>query len=126
MGHPVKHLKAAQEVMLATTSPKGTLHKTKLWVVVVHGEPYLRSMNGPGARWYRELTREGDAQLWLLDDGKKARLDIRAQHVDDPATLAQVSKAIKKKYGWTHPQYLPRFLDEDSVAATLRLDVQPV
>ena len=51
------------------------------------------------------------------------RLPIRAEHVDDPATLAQVSKAIKKKYGWTHPQYLPRFLDDDSVAATLRLDV---
>jgi hypothetical protein len=126
MGHPVKHLKSAQEILLGTTSPSGKRHDTKLWVVVVDGEPYLRSMNGPGARWYRELTREGDAQLWLLDDGKKARLDIHAEAVDDPATLAQVSKAIKKKYGWTHPQYLPRFLDADSVAATLRLDVQPV
>jgi hypothetical protein len=126
MGHPVKHLKAAQEVMLATTSPKGNLHKTKLWVVVVDGEAYLRSMNGPEARWYRELNRNGDAQLWLLDDGEKRRLDVHAQHVDDPATLAQVSKAIKKKYGWTHPQYLPRFLDDESVAATLRLDVESV
>ena len=35
-----------------------------------------------------------------------------------------MTKAIKKKYGWTHPQYLPRFVDDESVAATLRLDVQ--
>jgi hypothetical protein len=123
--HPAKHLKAAQEVLLGTTSPSGTRHDTKLWVVVVEGEPYLRSMNGPGARWYRELTRTGDAELVLLDD-KRRTLAVHAESVDDPATLAQVSKAIKKKYGWTHPQYLPRFLDEESVAATLRLDVQTV
>jgi hypothetical protein len=126
MGDPAKHLKAAQEVLLATTSPSGTLHKTKLWIVVVEGEPYLRSMNGPGARWYREITRSGDGKLVLLDDDKKKVLDVRAEEVDDPATLAQVSKAIKKKYGWTHPQYLPRFLDDESVAATLRLDVESV
>jgi hypothetical protein len=123
--HPAKHLKAAQEVLLATTSPSGRRHDTKLWVVVVDGEPYLRSMNGPGARWYRELTRTGDAELVLLDD-KRRTLAVRAERVDDPATLAQVTKAIKKKYGWTHPQYLPRFLDEESVAATLRLDVETV
>ena len=74
MGHPVRHLKAAQEVMLKTTSPSGTPHKTKLWVVVVGGEPYLRSMNGPGARWYREITRTGDGEIWLLDDDQKRRL----------------------------------------------------
>jgi hypothetical protein len=124
--HPAKHLKAAQEVLLGTTSPSGALHKTKLWVVVVDGEPYLRSMNGPGARWYREISRSGDAKLKLLDGGGNRVLDVHAEHVDDPATLAQVSKAIKKKYGWTHPQYLPRFLDDESVAATLRLDVRSV
>ena len=123
--HPAKHLRATQEVLLGTTSPSGARRDTKLWIVVVDGEPYLRSMNGPGARWYRDITRTGEGELVLLDD-RRRRLAIRAEHVDDPATLAQVSKAIKKKYGWTHPQYLPRFLDDDSVAATLRLDVQPV
>ena len=126
MGHPVKHLKSAQEIMLGTTSPSGKRHDTKLWVVVVDGEPYLRSMNGPDARWYRELTRDGDGQITLIDDDHKPRLTIRAEHVDDPATLKQVTKAIKKKYGWTHPQYLPRFVDDDSVAATLRLEVQRI
>ena len=81
-------------------------------------------MNGPGARWYREAVRNGDAELVLLDDEHNKKLAVHAEHVDDPATLAQVSKAIKKKYGWTHPQYLPRFLDDESVAATLRLEVQ--
>jgi len=124
--HPARHLKAAQEVVLGTTSASGAEHATRLWIVVVEGEPYLRSMNGPGARWYREIMRTGDGELILIDDDKKARLPISASEVDDPATLAQVSKALKKKYGWTHPQYLPRFLDDDSVAATLRLDVQSV
>lgn len=126
MGHPVKHLKHTQEVLIATTSPSGTPHKTKLWVVVVDGEPYLRSMNGPTARWYREAVANGDVHLVLLDDGAKSTLPVHADHVDDPATLAQVTKAFKKKYGWTHPQYLPRFLDDDSIGSTLRLDVQPV
>jgi hypothetical protein len=122
MGHPAKYLRATQEVLLGTTSPSGARHDTKLWIVVVDGEPYLRSMNGPGARWYREALRDGDAEMLLLDDRDK-RLRVHAAHFDDPATLAQVSKAIKKKYGWTHPQYLPRFLDDESVAATLHLDV---
>ncbi len=126
MGHPVKHLKSAQEILLATTSPSGTPRDTKLWVVVVEGEPYLRSMNGPGARWYREILRDGNGEVILIDHDSKPRLTIHATQVDDPATLAQVSKAIKKKYGWTHPQYLPRFLDDDSVNATLRLEVEPV
>ena len=39
MGHPAKHLKAAQEVLLGTTSPSGTRRDTKLWIVVVEGEP---------------------------------------------------------------------------------------
>ena len=124
--HPAKHLKAAQEVMLSTTSPSGKRHDTRLWIVVVGGEPYLRSMNGSGARWYREVTRTGEGELVLLDDERKRRFDVHAEHVDDPATLAQVTKAIKKKYGWTHPQYCHRFLDDESVAATLRLDVQAV
>lgn len=123
--HPARHLRAAQEVVLGTTSPGGARHDTKLWIVVVEGEPYLRSMNGPGARWYREVIRTGEAELTLLDD-KRRRLAVRAQRVEDRATLAQVTKAIKKKYGWTHPQDVPRFLDDESVAATLRLDVQPV
>ena len=124
--HPAKHLKAAQEVLLGTTSSSGRRRDTKLWVVVVGGEPYLRSMNGAGARWYRELTRTGEGELVLLHDDRRHRLAVRAEHVEDPATLAQVTKAIKKKYGWTHPQYLPRFLDDESVAATLRLDVHSV
>jgi hypothetical protein len=124
MGHPIKHLKSTQEVKLETASSSGEEHTTKLWIVVVEGEPYLRSMNGPGARWYKELTTAGRADIVTTD--AQIRMHVGAEHVDDPATLAQVSKAIKKKYGWTHPQYLPRFLDDDSVAATLRLDVNPV
>ena len=108
--HPAKHLKAAQEVLLGTTSPSGRRHATKLWIVVVD----------------REVTTTGEGELLLLDDEKKRRFDVHAEHVDDPATLAQVTKAIKKKYGWTHPQYCHRFLDDDSVAATLRLDVTTV
>ena len=123
MGHPIKHLKSTQEVQLETASASGAQHTTKLWIVVVEGEPYLRSMNGPGARWYKELTKAGRADIVTTDE--QVRMHVGAEHVDDPATLAQVSKAIKKKYGWTHPQYLPRFLDDDSVAATLRLDVNP-
>jgi len=125
MADRAKHLKATQEVMLGTTSPSGTRHDTKLWVVVVDGEPYLRSMNGAGARWYRELTREGRGELVALDDPRK-RVAVRARRVEDPETLGKVTKAFKKKYGWTHPQYLPRFLDEGSVAATLRLSFEEV
>jgi hypothetical protein len=121
VGNPVKHLKAAQEVMVGTTSPSGDHHETKLWVVVVDGKPYLRSMNGPGARWYRELTSAGSGELVALDDGW--RLPISVERVGDPDVVHDVSKAFKKKYGWTHPQYIKRFLDEESLEATLRLDV---
>jgi hypothetical protein len=121
--HPIKHLKSTQEVKLETSSASGAQHTTKLWVVVVEGEPYLRSMNGPSARWYRELVHADFAEIVTTDED--IRLRVAAEHVDDPATLKLVSKAIKKKYGWTHPQYLPRFLDDDSVAATLRLEFKP-
>ena len=126
VGSPVKHLKGAQEVMVHTTSESGARHETKLWVVVVDDAPYLRSMNGPGARWYRELTRTGSGELGVCNEDDRWRLAIEATEVADPGLRAKVTKAYKKKYGWTHPQYLPKFLDEDSLAATVRLDVHPV
>jgi hypothetical protein len=126
MGHPVKHMKASQEILLGTTSSSGKRHDTKLWVVVIDGEPYLRSMNGPGARWYREALASGEAEITFIDDERKPKLGVTVEQVDDPEVLRHVTKAIKKKYGWTHPQYLPRFLDDDSIEATVRVAVSEV
>ena len=39
------------------------VHRTIIWVVVVEGEAFVRSVRGPKGRWYREISSNPEGAL---------------------------------------------------------------
>ena len=102
----VKH-----EVDIETTSAKGETHRVVIWIVVVDGVPYVRSVRAKKGRWFRELMRHGEGAVRV----GKQRVPVRAVLVTDDGENAKVSEAIQAKYD------RPRA----SVLAMIRPDVLP-
>jgi hypothetical protein len=104
-----RRLDTTEEVDIETRSAKGTQHSVPIWIVVVDGVPYVRSVRGPQGRSYRELLARGGGVI--VARGK--RTQVRATHDRSPDAIKAVSAALRKKY--------PR--EGDSLASMLRADV---
>lgn len=87
-------LRAEHEVGIETTSPRGERHRVVIWIVVLDGVPYVRSVRGEKGRWFRELLRAGEGAVHV---GRR-RVPVRAARVGDAAVIARVSDAIQEKY----------------------------
>ncbi|MET1232147.1 MAG: DUF2255 family protein, partial [Candidatus Limnocylindrales bacterium] len=56
----------AEEVEIETrAAPDAPSHRAIIWVVVESGEVFVRSVRGPRGRWYREVTANPVAALWV-------------------------------------------------------------
>src|SRR6185369_13004087 len=64
---------AAEEIEIETRSADGKAHRTIIWAVVADGVIRVRSVNGPGARWYREATADPNVAIHLGADRWPAR-----------------------------------------------------
>jgi len=93
----LERIGVAKEVEIETRSPEGKVHQVTIWVVVVEGAPYVRSVRGPRGRWYRELTEQKEGALHV---GSR-RVPVRATRVRDPETIDEVSAAFWRKYAKT-------------------------
>ena len=113
----VARLDAAEEVEIETRSPKGTRHSVPIWITVVDGVPYVRSVRGPKGRWYRELLASGEGAV--LVGGK--RVPVKATHDSSAAAIEAVSGALRKKYPRSG-QSLASMLRPDVLDTTIRLD----
>jgi hypothetical protein len=105
-------LRVKREVDIETTSPKGVVHRVIIWIVVVDGVPYVRSVRGAKGRWFRELMRHGDGVVLV---GPR-RIPVSAELVKDGSENAKVSEAIQAKYD--HPAASVRAMVRDEVLAT--------
>ena len=83
-----------KEVEVETRSAKGAVHKVIIWIVVVDGVPYVRSVRGARGRWFRELLARGEGAIRV---GKR-RIPVRPVRVRGAATNEKVSDAIREKY----------------------------
>jgi len=108
---------AAKEVDIETRSPEGTKHSVTIWIMVVDGVPYVRSVRGPRGRWYRELLARGEGAV--VAGGK--RVAVKATHDSLPSTIEAVSEALRKKYPRSG-QSLASMLRADVLDTTVRLD----
>jgi hypothetical protein len=52
-----------REVTIETGQASGEPRRTVIWVVVVDGDAYIRSVRGARGAWFRELTQQGAAAL---------------------------------------------------------------
>jgi hypothetical protein len=113
----VERFDAAKVVEIETTSPKGTKHSVPIWIMVVDGVPYIRSVRGPQGRWYRELLARGEGAV--VAGGK--RVPVKATHDSSVAAIEAVSGALRKKYARSG-QSLAAMLRSDVLDTTVRLD----
>lgn len=111
----VAALAAAEEIRIETRASDGTTHSTIIWVVTSDDAVYIRSVNGPGARWYREAT--ADTAIGLHVDGR--RIDARVVPATDPASIEACSAALRAKYRADYS--LASMLEPHTLPTTLRV-----
>jgi hypothetical protein len=89
---------------IVTLDPDGDERLTKLWLVVVDGQGFIRTS---GTRWLRNLERDPDLVLRI----EGLAYPLRAEPVGDRALHARVNQAFRDKYGLSdfliHPRKAP-------------------
>jgi hypothetical protein len=111
-------LDGADEVYIETrmdeSSPE---HSTIIWVVVVDGGVFVRSVRGEKGRWYREISANPEAAL-RMDD---RRIPVRAVHDTDAEVVEKVNDAYREKYEASYPGPTAGIVREEVLQTTLRL-----
>ena len=117
-GEVLDALGRAEEVRVETSrdasSPR---HETVIWVVVVDGDAFVRSVRGGKGRWYREASANPELTLRVRD----RRVPVRAVAETDARTIERVSGAIREKYGASYPGPTAAMVREEVLSTTLRL-----
>ena len=113
----IERFDATKTVDIETRSAKGTKHSVPIWIVVVDGVPYIRSVRGPAGRWYRELLARGEGAVIAV--GK--RTPVRGTHDGSAKAIEAVSGALRRKYSRSG-QSLRSMLRGDVLDTTVRLE----
>ena len=92
-------------------------HRTIIWIVVVEGEVFVRSVRGAKGRWYREISSNPEGALHVHND----RLTVRAAPATDEATVDAVSAAFRSKYQQSSPASTEAMVRPESLPTTLKL-----
>jgi hypothetical protein len=109
-------IEAAKEVRIETRSTAGATHRTIIWIVVHGGAIFIRSVNGPAARWYREALADPNVAIHL--HGR--RIAVRAIPATDAASVEACSEGLRAKYRRSYS--LESMLLPKTLPTTLRLE----
>ncbi|HEX2486178.1 MAG TPA: nitroreductase/quinone reductase family protein [Myxococcota bacterium] len=101
---------------IVTLDEDGSERVTKLWLVVVDGQGYLRTGD---TTWHRNIERNPDVVLRIEGSSHP----LRATHVTDPELRARIQAAFREKYGF-QDRVVSLFGSEER-AQLLRLDPRP-
>ena len=128
----VRVLDETSVVAVVTTKADGRPVATPIWSMVVDGVPYVRSVRGAGARWYRD-ARSGRPVAFALGDGSIAERDRAAAlalpreqvalidvPVDD-AVQSRIDDELRRKYA-AEPDAVAEMLSESARACTGRVE----
>jgi hypothetical protein len=113
----LRRLDAAEEVEIETRRATGLSRRTTIWIVVDGGEVYVRSVRGPGGKWYQRLRRDQEGALHVAG----TRTPVRAVPITDPAEVERASAALRRKYA-RYPGPLAGMLRPETLPTTLRLE----
>ena len=92
-------------------------HRTIIWVVVVEGEVFVRSVRGQRGRWYREISSNSEGALHVEDD----RIPVRATPAAEGTTVDAVSAAFRSKYEQSSPASTEAMVRPETLPTTLKL-----
>ena len=104
------------EVDIETWPAPGRARRTTIWIVVVGGVPYVRSVRGSRGRWWRDLRAEPHGAIHAAG----RRFEFLAVPADDTASIAACTTALEEKYAGV-PGLEP-MIRPDVLSATLRLE----
>jgi hypothetical protein len=110
-------LRAAKEIKIETQSATGVTHRTTIWVAEHDGTIYIRSVDGAGARWYREATSPG-RPVAVHVDGR--RLPVKVEHAADAASVEACSAGLAAKYRRSYS--LQAMLLDHTLPTTVRVE----
>ena len=109
-------LAETEEIEIETARPGGPPHRTIIWIMVDGDDAFVRSVNGAGARWYREAVADPSVTIHA---GTRA-LQARTIAAPDPDSVARVNDALERKY--TGITGLREMLVPDIFDTTLRVE----
>ena len=92
-------------------------HRTIIWVVVVEGEVFVRSVRGEKGRWFREISANPEGALHVKDD----RIPVRAGPATEEAAVDAVSAAFRSKYQRSSPASTEAMVRPETLPSTLNL-----
>ena len=106
------------EVRIETRREEGAPeHRTIIWVMVVDGEVFVRSVRGPRGRWYREISANPEGALHVGD----LRIPVSAAYATDAPAIKAVSQAIRDKYEARWPGPAAGMVRKEVLTTTLKL-----
>jgi hypothetical protein len=113
----LRRVEAAEEVEIETRRRTGESRRTITWIVADGGHIYVRSVRGPGGKWYQRLRAAPEGAIHLAG----TRTPVRAIPVSDAAEIDRVSEALRRKYA-SHGSSLANMLLPETLPTTLRLE----
>lgn len=128
----VRVLDETAVVAVITTKADGQSIATPIWSMVVDGVPYVRSVNGAEAWWYRHV-RAGRPVAFALGDGaiaerdRVAALDLPREQVAttyvpvDDEIQAKIDEELRRKYAGQTAS-VNAMLNHVARGCTLRID----
>ena len=110
-------LEATVEIEIETQADAAApAHRTIVWVVTDGPDAFVRSVNGSGARWYREASARPAVTIHVGDRTIPARVIAAV----DPESISRTSAALERKYAGDPD--LASMLVPGILATTLRLE----
>jgi deazaflavin-dependent oxidoreductase (nitroreductase family) len=113
----LRRVEAAEEVEIETRRRTGESRRTIIWIVADGGRIYVRSVRGPGGKWYQRLRANPDGAIHVAGTSTP----VRAVPVSDAAEIERVSEALRRKYA-RHRSSLASMLRPETLPTTLRLE----
>ena len=83
------------EVEIETARVDGSMRRTIIWIVVDHGEVFVRSVRGDRGHWF-QAALSGDEPIHL--EVGNQRIPVSAQPADDADSIRHCSRALELKY----------------------------
>ncbi|HCS60479.1 MAG TPA: hypothetical protein DIW46_03640 [Microbacterium sp.] len=122
-------------VAVVTTKANGQSIATPIWSMVVDGVPYVRSVLGASAWWYRHV-QSGRPVAFVLGDGsiaerdRSAALELPREQVStiyvpvDDDVQAKIDDELRRKYDGETAS-VNAMLTDDARSCTLRIVEAP-
>jgi hypothetical protein len=81
-------------VEILTTNEDGSRRETKVWLVALEGQGYIRTGS---TRWFANIERNPDVVLRAAG----AEHAVRTEQLDDEVLIERLDDLFREKYGWS-------------------------